>query len=96
MPDHNDEVSEVERLAGGINASIESIGETIGCVLQGSWWLVVGCLGFSVAFVAVATPFTMLEQRIGFIPAVLVFGLATWLAVHLYLRYKGGGSGTST
>jgi len=91
MPDRDDETSEVERLAGGINASIESIGETVGCVLQGSWWLVVGCLGFSVAFVAVATPFTMLEERIGFIPTVLVFGLAGWLLVRRWRMSWGGG-----
>ena len=96
MSDNDDEVSEVERLAGGVNAAIESTGETLGCVLQGSWWLGLGCLGFSVAFVAIATAFSMLEERIGFIPTVVAFALAAWLAVHLYRRPRGGGDGRPT
>ena len=97
MPDHDDEdVSEVEKLAGGINASIESANETLGCLLRGGWWATIGCLGFGVVGTLVGGAFNALEAQIGFLPTVLVFGLATWLAIHLYRRYKGGGGGAST
>jgi len=93
MPDHDDETSEVEKLAGGINATIDSVDETLGCLLRACWWSGLGCLGIGIVGTIIGGAFNYLEQRLGFWPTCVVFGLATWLAVHLCRRAKGGGGG---
>jgi len=95
MPDHDDDVSEVERLAGGFNETIEGVDQTLGCVLRACWWSTIGCLGFGIVFTLIGGTFNFLESKLGFYPTMIVFVMATWLAVHLYRRYKGGGGGAS-
>lgn len=93
MPDHDDEVSETEKLAGTINETIEGVDQTLGCVLRACWWSGLGCFGIGIVGTLVGGSFNYLEQRLGFWPTMIVFVMATWPAVHLYRRYKGGGGG---
>ncbi len=95
MSDHDGDVSEVEKLAGEINASIESFNETASCLFQGCWWSGLGCLGFGIVGTLIGGSFNFLESEIGFWPTMILFILGGCLAIHLYLRHKGGGGGAS-
>jgi len=95
MPDHDDETSEVERLAGTINETIEGVDRTLGCVLRACWWSGLGCLGIGIVGTLVGGAFNYLESKIGFWPTTIAFTLGGCLAVHLYLRSKGDGGGAS-
>jgi hypothetical protein len=90
VPDNYEPDSEVERLAGSINDSVAWVSGLIGCLLKACLYLILGFAALEVVFLVVGGTFNVLEQMIGFVPAVLVFAGAAWLIVRLCRRPSGG------